>query len=333
MTYLGTDTAAIHLVLLPRSKLRWDRIGISATLQVAILLFFQAIPLLYPEKIKTALNMEIVPLAAPVTEILLAPPAPKVKAKLPPLPKPGIIEPVNLSPKQPYIFLRPKALQPMIRSVEAKAPDINPDFQSVKIEANTNQPKRPRDEVKLNNLSSGSAALATVNLSALKIQTGGFGEVNGLPGKADPDKMTNINRQGSPTLPSGPRYGNGTGDDKVVRGTVSSTGLGNSTALPPTMRGIVQSTSDATLPIILYKPRPEYSTEARTLKIEGDVVLDVVFLASGTIQVCRIISGPGHGLDETASLAARQIKFKPARRSGQPVDYPAHVRVEFRLVH
>ena len=329
-----TEPVAIHLELLPDGKLRWERIGISASIQFAILLFLLAAPLLYPEKIKTALNREVTPLVAPVTEVLVAPP-PKIKTKLSTPPKPEVIDSVKLSSMQPHIFLQPKAIQPKIRNVEAKAPDINPDFKLVTIVANTDQPKPPRDEVKLPNLSSGSAALATVNLPVQKVQTGGFGELNGLPGKVDPSKTTNINRQGLPTLPGGPGNGNGTGGDKGVRATVSSTGFGNGTALPPSTvkHGIAQSTGDVALPVILYKPRPEYSTEGRNLRIEGDVVLDVVFLASGTIQVSSIISGLGHGLDETASLAAQHIEFKPAKRNGQTVDYPAHVRVEFRLAY
>jgi len=350
---IGTKPITARLELLPEGKPRWDRMGISATAQVVILLFFLAIPLLYPEKIKAVLNTGIVPLAAPVTEVPVAPPAPKIKTKVPP-PKPVELEPVKLNPKQPHIFLQPKALRPEIRKIEAKAPDMNPDFQPVRIEANAKQPKRPHEEVKVGNLSSGSAAPATVNLPVQKVQTGGFGEVNGLPGKGDPNKTTNINRQGLPALPGGPGYGNGTGGDKGVRGTVASTGFGNGTAIPPVSakRGTVQSSgfSDATVteapkkkaaptegtttPVdVLDKPRPEYTAEGRSLKLEGDVVLDLVFLANGTVQVNNVISGLGHGLDEAATRAAQQIKFKPAKRDGQPVDFPARVRIEFRLAY
>jgi TonB family protein len=83
----------------------------------------------------------------------------------------------------------------------------------------------------------------------------------------------------------------------------------------------------------LYKPRPEYTAEGRNLKLEGDVVLDVVFLSDGRVQVNRVVSGLGHGLDESAVHAAELIKFKPALRDGQPVNYPARVRIEFRLAY
>jgi TonB family protein len=57
----------------------------------------------------------------------------------------------------------------------------------------------------------------------------------------------------------------------------------------------------------------------------------VVFLASSQVQVIRVVSGLGHGLDEAAVRAAKQIRFRPAQREGQPIDFPARVRIEFRL--
>ena len=63
------------------------------------------------------------------------------------------------------------------------------------------------------------------------------------------------------------------------------------------------------------------------------MVIDMVFLSNGTIQVNRVVSGLGHGLDEAAVRAAQQIKFKPAKREGQPVDFPARVRIEFRMAY
>ena len=117
--------------------------------------------------------------------------------------------------------------------MEAKAPELAPVLEAAKIDTATNQPKRPREEVKINNLNSGSAAPATVVAPVNKVQTGGFGDPNGVPGNGDPNKSTNINRKGSPALPGGPGYGNGTGGDKGIRGTVASTGFGNGTANPP----------------------------------------------------------------------------------------------------
>jgi TonB family protein len=82
---------------------------------------------------------------------------------------------------------------------------------------------------------------------------------------------------------------------------------------------------------ILDRPHPVYSDEGRTLRIEGDVILDVIFLASGQLQVNSVVSGLGHGLDQAAVQAAKQIHFKPATRDGHPVDFPARVRISFRV--
>ena len=84
---------------------------------------------------------------------------------------------------------------------------------------------------------------------------------------------------------------------------------------------------------LLDKPKPEYTAEGRSLKIEGDVVIDLVFLANGTVQINRVVSGLGHGLDESARRAAQSIRFKPAKRLTEPVDFPARVRIEFRLAY
>jgi TonB family protein len=356
---IGTRPIPARLAVLPEHKTRWDRIGVSAGLQLCLLIFLLLIPLVFPEKIKTALHYEIIELPHVLTEIPVAPPPPppRIRPKLkPPEPKPAPVEPVKLSPKQPHIFLQPKAVQPKVRTIETRAPELNPAFEAAKVEtAEMREPKKPREPVKLDNMNSGSAAPATVKAPIEKVQTGGFGDPTGLPGKGNPNRGHIVNRLGLPTLPGGPGYGNGTGGAKGIRGTVASSGFGNGTAIAPasTHQGSVrtggfgnesvvaaapkkkaQSEGPADTPVsILEKPRPQYTAEGRSLKIEGDVVLDVVFLTNGTVEVNRVVSGLGHGLDESAVRAAQQIKFKPALREGQPVNYPARVRIEFRLAY
>jgi len=357
---IGSRPVSARLAMLPEPTPRWDRIGVSAGAQLAILAFVLLIPLIAPQEMKTALHFNVVELMQPVTEIPVAPPPPpppKIKPKVAPTPKPEVPEPVKLNPKQPHVFLTAKVVQPKVQTVEAKPVELNPALDAVKFEMKGNEPKRPKDDVKVGNLSTGSAAVPTIKTAVdpSKVQTGGFGDPNGVAGKGDPNKATNVNRAGLPTLPGGPGYGNGTGGDKGIRGTVASTGFGNGTATPPPppKRGTVQSTGfanetvaadapkkraanteGATAPVdILEKPHPEYTAEGRNLKIEGDVVLDMVFLANGTVQINKVLSGLGHGLDEAAVKAAQQIKFKPAKRDGQAVDFPARVRIEFRLAY
>jgi TonB family protein len=360
---IGSKPIPARLALLPEHKPNWGRVGFSAVLQISILAFFVLVPLLYPEGMKTALHFySATPLAAPITEIPVAPPPPpppktpqpKLEAK-PEMP----VDPPKLNPQQPHIFANlatPKAVERKIEKVEIKEPDTTPKFDTPMIDAKENGPKRPREDVKVGSMSNGSAAAPTVKAPVEKVQTGGFGDPNGMPGKGNPNHATNVNSFGSPALPGGEGIGNGTGGKQGIAGTVQSTGFGNGTATPPpsgTKKGTVvaggfASTDTSTeaapkkkaaagpadnTPEITDKPRPEYTSEGRSLKIEGDVRLDVVFLANGTVQVNRVVSGLGHGLDESATRAAQQIKFKPAKKDGEPVDFPAVIRIEFRLAY
>ena len=84
---------------------------------------------------------------------------------------------------------------------------------------------------------------------------------------------------------------------------------------------------------ITYKPQPVYTSEARSLKLEGEVLLEVMFSANGTLHVNRVVKGLGHGLDEAAIAAANKMRFKPALRNGQPVDSTAVVHVSFQMAY
>ena len=354
---IGTKPIPARLATLPDGESRLNRVGISAILQSAFVALIFILPLIFPQQMTTALNFTYVELAQPLTMIPTAPPPPPPKIVKVNTPPPEPIAQPQLSPKQPHIFMTPKVIQPKIQPVEAKAPELKPVFEAAKVDtAQPNQPKRPKEDIKVGTMSTGNATPATVKAPVEKVQTGGFGDPNGLPGKGNPNAHLIVNAQGLPTLPGGPGYGNGTGGDKGIRGTVASTGFGNGTANPPPSggkRGSVQSggfgdaTAAAEAPkkkpanegpadtavTILEKPKPDYTAEGRSMRLEGDVTLDVIFMANGHVQVSRVVNGLGHGLDESASRAAQQIKFKPALREGQPVDYPARVRIEFRLAY
>jgi protein TonB len=86
-------------------------------------------------------------------------------------------------------------------------------------------------------------------------------------------------------------------------------------------------------PIITYKPRPEWTEEARRNRIQGVVVLSATFGADGVVRNIRVIRGLGYGLDEKAIEAAKQIKFIPARGpDGRPASVRATINVEFNLL-
>jgi len=208
-------------------------------------------------------------------------------------------------------------------------------------------------------VSSGSSAVPTVAAAPRNVQTGGFGDPNGVPARETKGKAVNIAQSGLFDLPTGPGYGNGTEGARRSRGVVASTGFGNGTAtgngtgkVNPSRATVQNSGFGDTAAVspaslaprsddqsnpkmvpaeVISKPTPAYTTEARNLRVEGEVVLEVVFEASGRLRILRVVQSLGHGLDESAVQAAGQIRFKPAKRDGQPTDYTALVHIVFQL--
>jgi len=113
---------------------------------------------------------------------------------------------------------------------------------------------------------------------------------------------------------------------------VKPAGFADSTPAPEVRPRQVETKEPPATPVeILAKPKPNYTEEGRKLKIEGEVRLEVEFTATGEVHVIRILQGLGHGLDEQAVRAAKQIKFKPAQRQGKPVDSTATLHIIFQL--
>jgi TonB family protein len=83
--------------------------------------------------------------------------------------------------------------------------------------------------------------------------------------------------------------------------------------------------------VVISKPQAEYTSEARQLKVQGEVILRVTFTANGQVVVQGVVQGLGHGLDEEARRVAQQIRFRPATRNGQPVDKTTTVTISFQL--
>jgi TonB family protein len=203
---------------------------------------------------------------------------------------------------------------------------------------------------------SGSSVAPTVNAAVQKVQTGGFGDPNGLTGTGKQGAKLYAAQAGSFDMPAGPGQGNGSGGAKGIRGTVASADFGNGIATGSRGDGRSSGVSTggfgaeqvvhggpklaqadagpATIPVeITYKPQPVYTEEARNLKLEGEVLLEVSFGANGTLHVNRVVRGLGHGLDEAAMAAANKMRFKPALRMGQPVDSTAVVHVLFQMAY
>lgn len=129
----------------------------------------------------------------------------------------------------------------------------------------------------------------------------------------------------------GTHFGSGGGPGSYAGGrTVASVGMPGVTqaaAMPPANAAPVESTRVE----ILSKPPVVYTSEARHLRIQGDVVLSVTFLASGQVVVRGVLHGLGHGLDEEAVREAQQIRFRPASTNGRPVDLTTRIIITFQL--
>jgi TonB family protein len=89
--------------------------------------------------------------------------------------------------------------------------------------------------------------------------------------------------------------------------------------------------SGITAPAIVREVKPDYTDEGRRRAIEGDVVLEIVVRADGTVGSVKLLQGLGAGLDQRAIEAVRQWRFSPARRYGTPVDVLVEVAMEFKL--
>lgn len=121
----------------------------------------------------------------------------------------------------------------------------------------------------------------------------------------------------------------GVGSSGSNYGKVASAGIPAATQVAVAQR--VQAGPASTDLEVLSKPPVRYTAEARQLKIQGDVVLRVTFLASGQVQVQGVVRGLGHGLDEEARRVAEQIRFRPATRDGHPVDTTTTITITFQL--
>ncbi len=148
----------------------------------------------------------------------------------------------------------------------------------------------------------------------------GSGYANGVPGGSGRGKVASVG------FSDGMTGGTGNGP----RGKVSQGAFKDNTAVE-TPKVMVANTGNETTVEVISHPKPEYTPEAKQLKIQGDVVLEVRFSADGRCHVIRVVRGLGHGLDEQAIRVAEATHFKPATRDGRPVDITTYYRIDFQL--
>ena len=94
---------------------------------------------------------------------------------------------------------------------------------------------------------------------------------------------------------------------------------------------VYKSPEVSTRPRVIAKPEPQYTEQARRDQVTGTVVLRVVFSSSGQVTHIQAVQKLGGGLTEKAIAAARQIRFLPAMRNGQPVSMYMQLEYNFNL--
>jgi TonB family protein len=328
----------------------WRTLAASYGLEALAILLLVNLGLLLPERMGLT-HYHLTTLVALKPYIPPKPPRvkPVVTKLLPPAPVPVF---------KAVLTVPPEIRRPKMQQAEVEPPKLN-NFTPRVIPALSKPGGAMPALVHTGAFSTGSSATPTIVKPVQQVQTGGFGDPNGLKGEGKPGAHLVAAQMGSFDLPQGPGQGNGSGGAQGVRGTVASAGFGNGIASPgqgdgrSNGRGSVQSAGfgssqpaapgtprprpvqvAATTPVeILSKPNPVYTEEARRLRLEGEVSLEVIFSADGHLQVQRIVRGLGHGLDEAAVAAAGKIRFKPGQRNGQPVDSTAVVHVVFQMAY
>jgi TonB family protein len=336
---------------LPTPKRRWASFGLSLVIQVPFVLIatrtpFPVVPQANPD-IYSNIRLDVTDTPERTSPPQVSQVKPALEFRHNELPRPKIELPKEPFPSQ----VRPPVPQvkEMVKVVPPPLPEPKPDL--LRRDPPT-EPKITRAVAATN--FGGSSTPPTVNRPARQVQTGGFGDPNGAALDPNSTKASNMVEVGSFDLPEGPGIGNGTGGGHGSRSVVASAGFGNSIAPGdgnPNVQRRVQTnnfgsfqpapleehkrpaavTAKETSVSLLSKPTPDYTTEARALKIEGDVELEVEFAATGKVHVIRVIQGLGHGLDDAAVRAAEQIRFAPAQRDGHLVDSYGKLRVVFRL--
>jgi TonB family protein len=350
---MPTYDGSFQLGLLPEKKWNWRTFATSYGIVTALILLLIFFGIIMPDTL----------LIAPIYRITELIPRPALRPERLPKPKPPLH--AKLLPPDP-VFQTPKLVVPQeIRAPKPQQQEMEPP----KVTINNFAPAvlKPASGARPVLIHTGefqgSSATPTVNAPIEKVQTGGFGDPNGLkPSEhSKPNGKLIASTAGSFDMPVGPGQGNGSGGAKGIKGTVASANFGSGVATGGQGDGrrsgrgsagvqssgfgtqeIAQNTPrvqrvDTTLPTssveITYKPNPVYTDEARNLKLEGEVLLEVNFTANGQLHVNRVVRGLGHGLDEAAVAAANKMRFKPALRNGQAIDSTAVVHVVFQLAY
>jgi TonB family protein len=138
---------------------------------------------------------------------------------------------------------------------------------------------------------------------------------------------------GPPTISQGSGTGGGAGT-----GTGSGIGPGTGSGLGPgsgggTGGGVYRPGNGVILPRVIKEVRPNYTADAMRAKVQGIVVLECIVRPDGSVTDVSVIRSldSTFGLDQEAIKAAKQWRFQPGTRMGEPVPVLISIELTFTL--
>jgi protein TonB len=138
---------------------------------------------------------------------------------------------------------------------------------------------------------------------------------------------------GPPTVSQGSGSGGGAGT-----GTGSGIGPGTGSGLGPgsgggTGGGVYRPGNGVTLPVVLREKKPQYTSDAMRAKVQGTVLLECVVKPDGSVGDVKVVRSldSTFGLDLEAMKAARDWRFRPGMRQGEPVAVLVTIELTFTL--
>jgi len=149
--------------------------------------------------------------------------------------------------------------------------------------------------------------------------------------QTSPGVIDTVLARSTPSQGSGSGGGAGTGQGTGI-------GPGDGGGLGPGQGGgvgggVYRPGSGIVNPRLLREVKPNYTAEAMRAQVQGEVWLEVVVLSDGTVGDVTVTKSldPVFGLDEEAMRAARQWRFAPGTRFGEPVAVLVSIALEFNL--
>jgi len=121
-------------------------------------------------------------------------------------------------------------------------------------------------------------------------------------------------------------------------GTGTGIGSGQGSGIGPGFGGGIgggayMPGNGVTNPSVVREVKPAYTAEAMRAKVQGTVWLQCVVLPDGTVgnvQITKSLDST-FGLDQEAIKAAKQWRFKPGMRQGEPVPVLVTIELTFTL--